>query len=608
MKNYFILSLCIIAVICFCVACDDGNDSSKSLQSSYTSQEITGEIEYTLNGGGNAYSVTGIGDYTGKEIDILNTYNNLPVTDIAAQAFENSDITKVVIPQNVKRIGNNAFALCYNLEIAEIAEGVEEIGYSAFYACSSLKEINIPSTVYLLKSSAFMGCEEVTLIRYNAKSCSISNSNGIDLNHLFEDVGESGNGVRVIIGAEVKKIPSYLFSPNRYGYSPKITSVEFEDNSECETIGYASFSGCSSLQSVTIPESVTDIDRYAFYNCTSLTEINFNAIECQDFERGYYEGGNNDLNNYIFNNAGTNAEGLKVIFGSKVKRIPAYLFYSDNGTGSYRPKLTMVEFKENGVCKSIGEGAFYNCSLVESVFMPDSITFLDSQAFSGCSSLTNIALPSNLTQIESHVFSNCSSLTNITLPSNLTQIESHVFSNCSSLTNITLPSSLTQIGSGVFSGCSSLARVDYLGDINAWAQISFADQSSNPLCYAYGLYIENQLLTDIVLDTATKVSSFAFYNYNTLKTVIIGDKVEYIGRYAFSKCGNLRTVEIGEKVTQIQEYAFQGCSLLINANFKCVDGWRVGVSPSEYPNLQNQTTNANYLNKDYVGKTWFRTE
>jgi hypothetical protein len=184
---------------------------------------------------------------------------------------------------------------------------------------------------------------------------------------VFSHAGIDGEGIKVTIGKDVTKIPAYLFYSGDSSSAPKIVSVEFEEGSECKSIGKSAFSwnrslirvtipdsvetidsyafdNCISLTSVTIPSSVRRINTYAFLACRGLTEINFNAAAMDDLSSG----------NAIFSHAGIDGEGIKVTIGKDVTKIPAYLFCP----GSYAPKIVSVEFEEGSECKRIGNSAF----------------------------------------------------------------------------------------------------------------------------------------------------------------------------------------------------------------------------------------------------------
>ena len=113
---------------------------------------------------------------------------------------------------------------------------------------------------------------------------------------------------------------------------------------------------------------------------------------------------------------------------------------------------------------SIGDNAFYDCSSLTSVDIPNSVTSIGAQAFSFCSSLTSIDIPNSVTSIGDYVFSGCSSLTSVTISNSVTSIGRSAFQNCSSLTSVTIPNSVTSIGNSTFYGCSSLTSVTCLAN------------------------------------------------------------------------------------------------------------------------------------------------
>ena len=110
------------------------------------------------------------------------------------------------------------------------------------------------------------------------------------------------------------------------------------------------FYGQDTLTSITIPFTITTMQDYAFYNCTALTEINFNATDMDNLPSS----------NSVFYNAGQNGLGITVNIGANVTGIPSYLFRQSSS--SYAPKITAVKFAENSQCESIGSYAFYYCA------------------------------------------------------------------------------------------------------------------------------------------------------------------------------------------------------------------------------------------------------
>jgi hypothetical protein len=156
--------------------------------------------------------------------------------------------------------------------------------------------------------------------------------------------------------------------------------------------------------------------------------------------------------------------------------IPNSVTYIGSEAIAYCYSLTSVTMSAN--VTYIGKEAFAYCDNLQSIVIPNSVTYIGDDAFNGCGSLTSVAFGENsqLSTIEDYTFANCESLTNITIPSSVTYIGDWAFSDCGSLTNITLlrSSGITRLGSYVFSSCSSLTNI-YVpagGGVNAYKSAS----------------------------------------------------------------------------------------------------------------------------------------
>ena len=289
-------------------------------------------------------------------------------------------------------------------------------------------------------------------------------------------------------------------------------------------IGEYTFKGCTSLTSVTIGESVSEIGKSAFESCTSLTSVVWNAIHCV---------------NFIIPDAPFPNSVTSFTFGEKVEHVPAYLCYDMSVLAS----ITIP----NSVT-SIGGGAFSGCSSLTSVTIPNSVTSIGTYAFQGCSSLSSVTIPNNVTSIEAGAFSGCSSLTSVTIPNSVTSIGDYAFDGCSGLTSVTIPNSVTSIGDWAFRSCTALTSVTIPNSVTSIGSYAFYGCSS---------------LTSVTIgESVSEIGNSAFENCTSLTSITIGESVSKIGYSAFSGCSSLTSITIPNSIRSIGDWAFRDCSSL----------------------------------------------
>ena len=152
-------------------------------------------------------------------------------------------------------------------------------------------------------------------------------------------------------------------------------------------------------------------------------------------------------------------------------------------------------------------------------------------------------------------------ITSIIIPEGVTYIEDAAF-YMSDLTSITIPSTITEIrGANVFSYCSNLMEVN-ISDLSAWCKIKFSDDSCNPL-YNFGyLYLNGELLTELIIPDNTPVNAYAFYRCSGITKVVFPDGIKIVGRYAFYYCRDLQSLTVPHSITSFGGYTFKGCKSL----------------------------------------------
>jgi len=482
-------------------------------------------------------------------------FYNWAETGITIAGFEGTH-PNVMIPSHISgvdvvAIGSQAFHESL-IETVSLPDGLRSIDFYGFNSCTNLLSIVIPDSVTVIDSYAFTGCSELTNaivgdgvhdIRYHAFQ---------DCSKLFSV--EIGSGVtnlgpeafRDCISLKTVEIPDSVFNIDRDVFWGCSAMESATVGTNVEHIGRWVFQDCVSLQSIVIPDSVVAMDYAVFRRCVSLT----NAIVGNGLVR-------------IPDSTFTECENLKnVVLGGNVKGVGDAAFANCYG-------LKSINLPDGFV--SIGESAFSRCESLSPVVLPNGLLAIGYKAFLNCDALTAINIPETVISLGEAVFFDCDGLTSVIIPDNITEINRALFQYCRNLRNITLPDTLTRIGEWAFNNCP-------IGSINLSSNIieiqNFAFHGCGSL-RAIDLpnitYLGDQLfsgcaaLTSIdIPETVTDIGANVFWMCYGLTSVEIPENIASIGPSAFYSCKNLETIILPSYTTTVPDSTFRYCWSLIN--------------------------------------------
>ena len=370
-------------------------------------------------------------------------------------------------------------------------------------------------------------------VDYNGKTYSVTS--------IGDDAFFNCSGLTsVTIPNSVKNIGDYAF----FNCS-SLTSVTIPNS--VTSIGWAAFRYCSGLTSITIPNSVTSIGGSAFSGCSGLTAVTIpNSVT--SIGDGAFDGCSG-LASVTIPNSVTSIEGSAFNGTGWYNSQPDGLIYIDHVLLGYKGNYPTGDLVIADGTRVIAGGAFYHCSGLTSVTIPNSVTSIGHSAFGGCSGLTSVTIPNSVTSIGGWAFSGCSGLTSVTIGNSVTSIGGWAFRGCTSLTSVTIPNSVTSIGEDAFYGCSGLTSVTIGNSVTSIGDWAF-----------YGC---SGLSSVTIGNSVTSIGGGAFWDCSGLTSITIPNSVTSIGNKAFSYCSDLTSVTIPNSVTSIGQNAFLNCTSLM---------------------------------------------
>lgn len=540
---------------------------------------------YQLLGDGSV-EITG---YTGSGGDVVipETVDGYTVSGIGNCAFSGSNITSVFIPKTVMSISTQPFV--YQEKLKKITVDTQNpYFYSDEYG-----------VVYTRNDNGQSSYQELVVAPALSGTYTVPDGVGGIRPHAFEYYNDLE---KLVLGKDVYWIGSHAFEGCR-----KLKEIVFtgsmDDSIHSNWIQYGAFSGCSTLETLVLPEGLKTIGEHALYGCKSLKAINIPASVTS-----------------IGSSAFTDTDSLTAITvdpaNTAYKTDERGVLYTIDGlTLHSAPGGLSGSYSIPEGVTAVGDSAFYYCDKLTGISFPSTVTTLGSYAFQYCTGLTELTVPGTIKEIPYHGFYHCENLTALRISKGVEVIGENAFDGCERLTHVALPSSLTKLGKWAFYNCISLKTMSFRSQVPefdaealAWGEKTAyyykswsADALQNyggtitwvPVKAAgdCGKYLdwtleENGTLT---IHGSGDMTSCAWSKYNADITRIVFDgEITSICDNAFAGAVHLTEVEIPKSVEKLGQKAFAD-SALTHIEF-------LGDAPVIAGDaLQNVTASAQYL-------------
>ena len=483
------------------------------------------KINYTKNSEGHYYAA----DNGFTDEDCLKTYivDMGEVDTIGISGFAGSNITSFVIPEEID------------------GQKVVGIDSDAFIHCPMLKEITVPTSVIYIGEHAFG-------YTYNELEDSYEKIEGFTINfeknseaHRYAAVNGFTDEEYLVTGTE------YYYGDEEYVainkcYGGKENLVIPKEIGGKKVIGIESdaFRDNKNIRSVIIPDGVQFIYSQAFFGCTSLDEVTIpeSVINIGEKAFGYYE--NDDYET-------VKKDGFVINYA---KNSAGHLYATRNGFSD--ESCMFIESDEFG--KYLRGYAGNDASVV----IPDGVTYIDNESFKDCDKLTKVTIPSSADYIGYNAFDGCASLETVIIPDGVTTIGNKAFFGCTSLKNVTIPNNVTSIGAYAFGYYEQDDNPEYM-KVDGFKIDYVKGSEAHYYAYVNGFTDEGGLFVSYWTDEGVVIRKYAGNDTSyTIPSVVDGKKVVGISDAAFKDCTTLKSVVIPEGVTGIMSEAFNGCTSL----------------------------------------------
>ncbi len=555
-----------------------------------------------------SYKCVGFADGEEKTALVIpSTIEDVPVTEVADEAFASSGIQSLTIGKNIKHIGFKSFYNCDMLTSVVLGKDLETFGQEPFSHSNSIETLTVSenNATYYSANNALIRKSDNVLVIGTAGATTIPEGVTEIADRAYYGVFCSDKEFNLTIPASLTKIGQYAF------YRPvAIKSINFAQDSKLTTIADYAFSGYvneaidTKLTTITFPKSLTQVGTEAFVNHKGLQSVTFTTPANSTLELGA--------------RAFTSSSSLTTLdlglaqktFANEVFRYCALSEVTlqnivDPGKAVFRQSANLAKIIIKDGVERLGDQMFFQCSSLVTVdFTNVGNTFktFGKEVFYSCTALKNtiqtetsnaFVFPQTTTTVDTSAFFNCDGITEIKLNrENLLTINDNAFAYCDGITSIWIPKSVTTVGKSLFAVsknligvCTEASEIENVGEnwnsgYNVKSEFSFEASKhtvASDELFSYELnkvgqdfeYTVSKLInttaTEIVFPDAingfkvTTIPGKFLVSNKTIIKVIFGANIKSVGEQAFYNCDKITSITLNEGLQEIGKEAFIFC-------------------------------------------------
>ena len=488
------------------------------------------------------------------------------VTSIGESAFLNNAFTAIQLPEMLKTIGSSAFENCGKLEKITLPNNTANIGNAAFLNCSALHLVSVPDSVASVGQYVFFYNDDITVeIRKNSGTVADKLLARQGIHHVILDENISAIGKNVFDSC-------YELSSVTYG-NETVKSGEYKLSKSIKAIGSEAFKDNPLLRNLIVPDTLETIGDNAFYNAIQ------SGYHCKDVDvtvTFYYVNGeiaanilNSQYVSHIVVNDNIHALGEKAFFNMPVLEtisLPDTISAVGANVFANPGKKVMATFRgvDGTIDASVYDG---KTSGICYIYIEDGIKNIGKNAFANSDTVLGVEIV-NTDTIDDYAFSNCPAMKQLYIDS-VVNINDYAFYNDIAIDNIVIDQNLVNIGSHAFDSCKLIPKVKLPNTVRNIGAYAFYDcNSMKSINIPVGVDKINEytffgcasLLSVDLPNTVKSIGDYAYYGCVLVNDLSFGNAVESIGAYAFYNCNKVKEIILPDSLKSIGNYAFRSCS------------------------------------------------